>query len=145
MGNYDFRLQNVLNFKASTETEMVSKYNDAKQILRNAENVLIDYNKLKKKIENEKNNLSMSGRIKDLKLYNQYIDQIKYQIKKQKEHVKNAEVKVESAKEELIEASKDKKIFQKLKEKDYNRYLEYEKKKEEIVVDEIVTYINSNN
>lgn len=144
MGNYNFKLQNVLNFKVSMETELVSKYSDAKQILEKAENVLIDYNKLKEKIQNEKNNLSMSGKIKDFKIYNQYMDQIKNQIKEQKKHINDAEINVESVKESLIEASKDKKMFQKLKDKDYNKYLEYEKKKEEILVDEIVTYINSN-
>ncbi|MBS4539845.1 flagellar export protein FliJ [Clostridium sp. D2Q-11] len=145
MGNYDFRLQNVLDFKSSMQTQMVSKYNDAKKILEKAENVLIDYNILKKKIENEKNNLSMSGRIKDLKLYNQYINQIKFQIEEQKNHIKEAEINVELAKENLVEAAKDKKIFEKLKENEFNKYLDKEKKKEAIIVDEIVTYINSNN
>lgn len=144
MESYDFRLQNVLDFKESMETQMASKYNDAKKKLEDAENVLIDYNRLKKKIENEKNNLSLSGKINDLKLYNQYINKIKYQIEEQKKYIKDAELDMELAKENLIEAAKDKKIFEKLKEKDYKKFLEYEKKKEAIIVDEIVTYINSN-
>mgnify|MGYP006278706827 CR=1 FL=1 len=145
MYNFNFKLQNVLDYKVSQQNKQVSKYNNAKIILDEEEKRLIEYNKLKKRIKEKKDNLSMASRVKDLKIYNEYLNQIKDEIRKQKKQVDKAKMEAEVAKEKLITASKDKKAFEKLKEKDYEKFKDKIKKKEENQVDEIVTYINSNN
>jgi len=142
---YDYKLQNILDFKSSMEDQMISKYNNEKKILEKENNILDKYIETKIKIENQKDELSFSGTIRDLKNYNTYIEETKYKINKQKEVINNSQKKVELAKENLINACKDKKIFEKLKENDYKKHEDEEKKKEAITVDEIVTFISCNN
>lgn len=145
MKKYDYKLQDVLDFKSSMENQMISKYNTEKKILEKEEKKLNEYIQTKRKIENEKDNLSLSGTIRDLKNYNIYIEETKCKIDLQQKNINKAKEQLKIAKQNLINAAKDKKIFEKLKENDYKKYEDEEKKKEAITVDEIVTFISCNN
>jgi len=145
MGNYNYKLQTVLDFKASIQDQMMLKYSNAKKELENSEKRLNDFLEDKRKIENEKDDLDYIRTIKDLKNYNSYIEQSNYKINNQKKMINKVKKEVNKAKDNLITASKDKKVFEKLKENDYKKHLDLMKKKEAITVDEIVTFISCNN
>jgi len=73
-------------------------------------------------------------------MYNAYINDLNDRIKRQQQKVQETEVELEKAKAEMIEAVKEKKIFEKLKENEYERYTYELKKQEEKLNDTIVSY-----
>ena len=79
----------------------------------------------------------------DIKQHNQYIEKLKQMIKAQEEVIVRAEALVEEKRAELVEAMRDKKAMETLKENDFEEFLEEEKKAEQKVVDEIVSYRGS--
>jgi len=76
----------------------------------------------------------------DLKQHNHYLDKLKLWIKAQKVAISIAEAFVEEKRQELVEAMRERKALDKLKENDYNEYLIEEKKAEQKSIDEIVSY-----
>ncbi len=141
MAKYVYRLQSLINIKEKLEEQKKNelavenhKLNEEKQILNNFYHELNDL--LKKQELEQENNINAFR----LQLYIQYIDKIKVEIEKQIKVVKDQEDKVEVVRGELLEYTKAKKSLEKLKEKDYENYLEEEKKAEQKIVDEIVSY-----
>jgi flagellar FliJ protein len=91
----------------------------------------------------EMNAISIKTSVKVLKDYSGYLDSVNSKIKEQKNVVNNAKKNVDIIKRKLIEASKERKIFEKLKDKKFQEYLKMEKKKEEKLVDEIISFKQS--
>ncbi len=83
---------------------------------------------------NEKVNVRQ---LRQLNYYSNYIDKA---IHSKNEEINLAARKVEQRRDELIEAVKERKILENLKEIHLEDYKEEEKKKENNIVDEIVTY-----
>jgi len=122
----------------------------------------LDYGKALKKLDEEKNLLklfiekknniifamrsSISSGIKsaELKRYNEYIYYIKNKIEEQEIVVKNAEDFAENKRLELVEAMKERKMLDVLKENDKAEYNKEQLLKEQKVVDEIVSYQYNN-
>jgi flagellar FliJ protein len=90
----------------------------------------------------EKTSLGMA--VNELKLLANYIDYYKRSIKDQKIRIKMAEDYMSSCREELIKATQEKKMMEKLNEIDYKKYLYSEQKKEEKLVDDLVSFKESN-
>ncbi len=65
---------------------------------------------------------------------------MKFKIEEQAIKVKRANAEVEKKREELVEATKEKKKFEKLKENQHENYIIEEKRSEQRVTDEIVSY-----
>lgn len=73
----------------------------------------------------------------NLKNYEAYLKKIKSDKEKQNKLVENCRRILEEAKEAFIEARKEKKILEKLKEKKYELYKQQEMKKEQKFIDEL--------
>lgn len=88
---------------------------------------------------------SESGLINVLKLreYSKFIEVLKNRINDQKNKVNKAQENVDILSEKLRKAVKEKKIFERLKEKEYREFLSKEGKKEQMLADEIVSYKKS--
>jgi flagellar FliJ protein len=56
-----------------------------------------------------------------------------------------AEEYIAICRKELIKATQEKEIIEKLKEKDYNKFLYNEQKKEEKLVDDLISFKESSN
>jgi flagellar FliJ protein len=82
--------------------------------------------------------------VNELKILANYIDYYKRGIKEQKVRIKMAEDYLSICREELIAATREKKMIEKIKEKDYSKYLYEEQKKEEKLVDDLVSFKESN-
>ena len=76
----------------------------------------------------------------DLQMHNNYLGVLKERIIKQEAVIKKAEELVETKRLELVEAMKERKIMEKLKEKDYETFVKEEQLKEQKIQDEIVSY-----
>lgn len=140
MAGFNFKLERVLNYKETLENEKKSKFAQAKQKLAKEESLLDDYYKHKNLIVKEKNSVSNKIKAGELVLYNSYIDTINKRIENQKIIVTRTKGELEKAKDEMINAVKEKKIFQKLKENKYQEYIYQLGKEEEKIIDSLVSY-----
>lgn len=139
---FNFKLEKVLDYKKGMELNKKNEYGKAKQKLNSDEDVLKSYNHFKENVAREKN-MSTKTNIGDLKLYNNFLKDINDKINNQKEQVHKSESKVVKAETELLEATKEKKMFEKLREYKYDEYLYFIKKEEEKITDTIVSYKES--
>ena len=107
------------------------------------EDKLAKFNKYKNIVKNEKNQTVIKTNIGNLAMYNNYINDLSRKIKLQERIVNKTRKDAEEAKEEMITAVKEKKIFEKLKEQEYEEYLYQLKRDEEKQTDAIVSYKTS--
>ena len=84
--------------------------------------------------------LQKTVKISELRNLSYNLGMIQNIIDKQIKVVKQLELETEDKREDLLEATKQRKIFEKLKEKDFERYKHTELKKEHVLIDEIVCY-----
>ena len=137
---YNFRLEKVLNYKETIEDFKRTEFGEVNQKLNKAEQILLDYNNYKESLIKDKNNSTIKTNIGNLKLFNNYLKDISVNIETQEQIVYETKEELEKVKEELLIAMQEKKSFEKLKEKDYEEFLDESKKKEDKIIDEIVTF-----
>lgn len=145
MAAYKFGLQKLLDYKISMEEEKKNELSLAIKRLEVEKNKLME---LKQK-QNEMNSFfqektSHGLAVNELKLLANYIDYYKRSIKEQRIKIKMAEDYLSICRDELIKATQEKKMMEKLKEIDYGKYLYSEQKKEEKLVDDLVSFKESN-
>ena len=135
---FKFKFQKALEYKLQIEDE--AKY----LLLKKKEEEQAEQEKLENIIESEKKFMLEYKNIKTGKLdinkmveYQSYLDKIEKEKELQKEAVEQAEMEVEKAEKDYFEARKDRKIFDKLKEKAESDYNKEEQKKEQNLMDEI--------
>jgi len=139
MAKFNFKLERILNYKQMVENSKKNKFGLVQRKLYEEESILNNFNEYKKTILKEKNS-STELKAGYLALYNTYINDLNNKIKKQQQKVIETEVELEKAKAEMIDAVKEKKIFEKLKENEYERFTYDLKKQEEKLNDTIVSY-----
>ncbi len=140
MNKFNFKFQKILEYKESIEDLNRSMYNKELNLF-NDEKIKLEALVHTRETLNKQREVSVNlTTIKDLKLYSSYLEDISDRIDKQNIEVKAKERNVKIAKEKLIEAVKEKKTFEKLKEKHYNEFLYYEKKEEEKLIDQLVSF-----
>ncbi|NLV76422.1 MAG: flagellar export protein FliJ [Tissierellia bacterium] len=136
-------MEKVLNYKKTLEDYKKSQYGIAQKKLFDEEDKLAKFNKYKNIVKNEKNQTVIKTNIGNLAMYNNYINDLSRKIKSQEQIVNKTRKDAEEAKEEMITAVKEKKIFEKLKEQEYEEYLYQLKRDEEKQTDAIVSYKTS--
>jgi len=136
-----FRFDTILNTKEKIEDDrknklgismkrLVTEQDQLQRMLHKKNNMINQFkektNKVVKisELRNLSNNLSTMKNIIDNQLY--VVEQSKFE--------------AEHKRKELLEASKQKKVFEKLKEKDYEEHKYNQLKKEYTLTDEIVSY-----
>lgn len=137
---YSFKLEKVLNYKETMEDFKKAEYGDVNQKLNKEEEILYNYNLHKRNLVKDKSSSSRKTNIGNLKLYNNYLQDISKNIEKQEDIIDETKEELAKVKEELMVAMQEKKSFEKLKEKDYNEYIDESKKKEDKIIDGIVTF-----
>lgn len=140
MAGFNFKLEKVLNYKETVENEKKTKFAQIKQRLHKEESLLDDYYKQKKSIIEEKNSFNENIKAGELYLYNLYINTINKKIERQKSIILKTKEELNKAKDEMLNAVKEKKIFEKLKENKYEEFISEQKKEEEKIVDNLVSY-----
>ncbi|HHW30450.1 MAG TPA: flagellar export protein FliJ [Clostridiaceae bacterium] len=144
MSKFQFNLQSLYNIKILMEDLAKNKLSKALKELNKQEMLLDQYLCDRSSCITE-----LSAKCKDgvpsfvLKSYNLYLTQLNEKITKQKEVIKLAKKNVDTVREELIKATQEKEMFEKLKERKYAAYLYEISKKEQRITDELVSYRKS--
>ena len=145
MAVYKFRLQKLLDYKIKIEDEKKNKLGSAIKRLEKEKHRMTE---LKRKFSEmqglfqEKTSQGLA--VNELKILANYIDYYKRGIKEQRVRIRMAEDYLSICREEFLAATKERKMMEKLKEMDYSKYLYEEQKKEEKLVDDLVSFKGSN-
>jgi len=139
MTKFNFKLERVLNYKQTMENYKKNQFGLVQQKLNKEETILNEFNEYKKMIVNEKSGVD-EIKAGFLAMYNTYINDFNHKIKKQQERVNQNKVELEKAKDEMIDAVKEKKMFEKLKENEFEKFNYELIKEEEKLNDTIVSY-----
>lgn len=141
MAKFVFRLASLLSLKEKIEDQKEMEYGQAVQlleeekrrasILKNRRVECIE--EFKKKIESDIDTAAVAR-------YNAFLKDLSERIERQDEAVRRAERFVEQKRQELVEAMRERKTYEKLKEKDYETFVEEEKHAEEKETDIVVSY-----
>ncbi len=144
MKGFKFKLQTLLDVKEKIEEQKKVELGKANQKLD------IEKNKLETFIQNKQNAIiqqrKMASNMVNVKLYTEYghyIKKLDISIEQQRKQVQIEEKNVEKAKENLIAIIKERKAYEKLREKKLEEFRRDLLSKEQKSADEIVTYKHS--
>lgn len=141
MGKFIFRFDTILNTKEKIEEDRKNKLGISMQKLALEQQHLETLFQKKNELLNSwKEKSQKTVKISQLRNLSQNLDLMKNIIDKQLNVVKQSELEAENRRKDLLEASKQKKVFEKLKEKDYEEHKYNQLKKEDALTDEIVCY-----
>lgn len=144
MKKFKFRYENILKMRLDEEEAVKARLKKINQELAEAENSLsmtkVDQMAFQESL-NERMHTGVKGA--DLQMIGQHQNYFRKKIEQQKDQIAFLEKKLDLIKLELVEAMKERKIMEKLKEKDQKIYYEQANAAENKIVDEIVNYQNS--
>jgi len=138
MSNYAFRLQKVLKAKKIKQDVEQRKLAEEKQHLQEQEQEL---QKLKSRelrlLEEVKKQRLQTSRGHEIRNYSSYQRQVQKYVNQQHEEVEKAHHRVTRQRRDLIDAAQETQILDKLKEKDYNKFLKETGRREQKRLDEL--------
>ncbi len=138
---FKYKLEPILNLKEKMEDNKKRELGLANQLYERAKTEKAKLVEARNKAyEEAKMQNSNRVNIEHLKQLNQYLNYMKQEIHHKEQEVIKASIKVDEKRNELIEAVKERKILENLKEIKLEEYKEEETKKENNIIDEIVTY-----
>ena len=141
MAKFQFKMESLLRLRESLEEQKKNEFGRAvaelerqreklNQLLNEKERMVQEFH------ENVKNRID--SRKSDS--YNKYIKLLDKRIDEQRVIVKKCEDIEKECRFQLIEATKEKKKLEKLREKQFQQYLIEEKREEQKLTDELVSY-----
>lgn len=141
MACFRFSMQNILNMKEKLEDQAKNKYAQANaRLLREQEKLEIIVARREEAREKLKLVLYETLSVSEIRTRENAVEVFKYYAMQQQLAVKRCEKEVEVAREELSEAMKERKIFEKLREKAFEQFVFEENRKEQKEVDELMSY-----
>lgn len=141
MAKFIFNMQSLLNIKEKLEDKSKTEYGKALNKLEEEKNILLSLeNKKRENILSFKQSISLSVKPNYIDSINKYISFIDKKIEEQQENIDKAKKFVEEKRLQLLEAIKQRKVLEALKEKEKENYFKEELKREQKVIDEIVSY-----
>jgi flagellar FliJ protein len=134
-----FKLEPLLRHRKRIEEKIQIELADLKTAYGKAQKRLDSLHHAKSRNEEEILNKYKKGKtsLSEIILYVYYINKLKKDIKQQREVVKKLEERIEDKRKELLKASQERKIIEKLKENSENDYIRSILRKERIFLDEI--------
>ena len=136
---YKFSLKAVLNHRRFIEEKLQKELGQLKEILGDERKRLSDLIRARREISKE---LQEKQReiitISEALLHVRFIEQLSRREDLQKKKILNAEKEVEQKREDLIEAMKNRKVLEKLKEKGWETYKHNMMRKEQEFMNEMV-------
>lgn len=141
MSKFIYRFDSILSTKEKIEEDRKNKLGISMQKLVAEQNQLSKLCCKKDDLIGDlQEKMQQTIQIKELRNISYNLNIMQDIIEKQVEVVEQSEIETEERRKDLIEASKQRKVFEKLKEKDYEEYKYDELKKEYISTDEIVSF-----
>lgn len=146
MAGFKFRLEKILEHREILENIKKGEFGKIQAKLQFEVDELARLFEVRKTLAKDKELESVnSTTMSELQKYNKYMENLKITIELQEEKIEAIKLEVEKVREALIQSTKDKKIIEKLKQRDYEEYLYEEKKEEEKITDQFVSYSSSTN
>lgn len=141
MAKFIFNMQGLLNIKEKLEEQTKTEYGKALSKLEQEKNILLNLeNEKQQNILNFKQSIDKGVKPNYINSINQYIHILDTKIQHQIENINNEKKVVEEKRLALLEAMKQRKVFETLKEKAKENYFKEELKNEQKIIDEIVSY-----
>lgn len=138
MKKFKFRFETVLKVKEKKEEQLKREFMQLIALKIRQENLLMEIEKERQEKAKEKFNEKQTGTdIQTLIFYEEYANLLRKQIEETEKRIKELQEKADIKREELIEASKQKKIFERLKQNDFNDFKNLVLKNEQQLLDEI--------
>lgn len=139
--SYRFKLQKILDLKIKQEEDVKTKMAELserkRELSEEMEGLLREKKEKFRQLEQIRQEGATIQEIRNLTQYNHYIEVC---IDKLRENLRLLEISLEEKKAEYIEVRKERKSYENLREKDFERYRYQEKKQEEKIIDQIVTF-----
>lgn len=141
MARFKFRLQTFLNFKEQMEKSIINELGIAISRLELQKSIL---EKIRQEISTQEEDYRGEAKstvtLINLKNRIEYIKHLRGMEESQKHKVNEEQRNVDKIRVRLIEIMKEKKVLEKLRQKEYARYRREQERKEQLLVDELVNY-----
>lgn len=138
---FKFKLQSVLDIKIKNEDDEKRKFADVMQLQAREEQVLAQMHQKRTRLVSELKEKQGAGgiNITELQIYSRGIERVKNDIISQEIRLREIAIMLEEQRRILIEATQEKKIYEKLKENQHKAYVEEEEFAERLLIDELAT------
>lgn len=141
MAKFVYSMQNILDMKEKLERQEKNDYSRANVRLLEAQDELERLKDRQREQEEKlRQNLKESMQVLQIREAENGVEVIKMYVKQQMLRVKQRERELEEARTRLALAMRERKTFEKLREKAFQQFMEEENKKEQKEVDELVSY-----
>ena len=141
MARFIFSMQNLLTMKEKLEEQAKNEFSQANMRLLEAEEELERLNDRQQKAEFElREEVAGLTDVRKIRQKEDAIEILKMYVRQQQLVVRQREIEVENARLKLQDAMKERKTFEKLREKAFEELVAEENKKEQKEVDELVSY-----
>ncbi|MCT4507999.1 MAG: flagellar export protein FliJ [Tepidibacter sp.] len=141
---YKFRFAKILEIKEKLEENKKMEISEINNTIDNIKFQIEELNEIKETKNSQiQENMSAGTSINEIKRMNEFINLTNIKIKNLFKDLKSAEDILDIKKGEYIQVMREKKTFEKIKEKDIIKFNEKIKKEEEKFVDQIVTFKHS--
>ena len=135
---FSFPLQKVLDMRQHLEDQRAVELGQAKQELFKEQQLLNRLNTLKiEALRASEQELADSLRLNKIRMLESYLVQLNERIERQKEIIMQKNELVEKKRRELLKASQDKKVVEKLKERQFEAHRKSLRLKENKMIDEV--------
>lgn len=137
---FRFRLESVLNYRRTIEENLLKELSELRRQLSLEEDRLKMMIFEKDRHINDLGSLQKGGvtlQIEDIKLYFSYLNGLELKIKNQGDIIKKCQERVDKKLAEVVDAMKNRKILEVIKERGYREYTREFNLKEQRLLDEI--------
>ncbi|MDR1532557.1 MAG: flagellar export protein FliJ [Clostridiales bacterium] len=141
MAAFRFRLQGYLNLKEKLEEQSELAYGKAlAHLYREQEARRILEAERQAKLCKFREDIAKKVQPQVIRGYNNYIELLKRRIAERDKSIEKAKIAAEKRRLELVEAMKQRKIIEKLRERKREEFLQQENINEQKVLDEVISY-----
>jgi flagellar FliJ protein len=138
MNAFRFRLQQLLNFRASKEERAQREFSRGLALLLRQETLRDEmYRNLSAQYGEWNRGRMTFTDIADFRMYNHYLGRLENEIKAQLARIRQQTVVTEELRQLLLAASRDKKVMERLKERTYQEFTENVNRMEQRFLDEL--------
>lgn len=131
----------MLNLKEQIEKDVKNRLAVARARLENEKNRLNLFKAERNTVACQLNQEASRGiKVCDIQCFNTYLDHLNNKVAKQANIVNMHSKTADKIREELVKAMQEKKTLQKLKEKKYIKFKKEVNRKEQMAVDELISY-----
>jgi flagellar protein FliJ len=135
-----FDLENILSYRKFVENQIKNELGSVEALLRQEEAQCLETKYRKDQAEQSfRNRINHGASAIQYRIHKDYMEELKKNILRQQCRIQEIELKTHQIRENLMAATKDKKMMQKLKEKRMQDFTYMEKRKETAMLDDLST------